>query len=354
MSKKSRGSIDQVVANLVKWIHSDPAWSETLADLLVEHTAMVADTLQATTDEIAHLLGPAAPNLVGTAFEDMISSRFHVEPDNPVDAYLRRRGWRETPPGRRYLEVLRDSVMSFYEVLAVEPGSWVEVRDRLRGGEPIRVTERSASHQLVRWDQVATRLIPTAAGPVFSGVLLPLESAFASKAADLFKTTAERLTAEPDRESTTVADQQNRVLRELAPTIANLWILQTLSRLHRPLPEMVNFDGEPIQFCEVHFPLNTGATATAIAARMEGLNGWKVNAVATENGCGRCQTRQPPRRKESHPRERPRESTLTRPSRRWPRPTAPCAWNRTSSSCSLIPSNGPSAAQLCWRMPSLG
>ena len=48
---------------------------------------------------------------------------------NIVDDYLRRRGWRETAPARRYLEALSDSTVSLYEVVDIDRGRSVTVRD---------------------------------------------------------------------------------------------------------------------------------------------------------------------------------------------------------------------------------
>ena len=62
----------------------------------------------------------------------------NFEPDgrNVVDDYLKRRAWKEPAAIKRYLEALRRSTMSVYEVIDTTPGSHFVVRDLVRGGEP--------------------------------------------------------------------------------------------------------------------------------------------------------------------------------------------------------------------------
>src|SRR3546814_3364576 len=89
----------------------------------------------------------SSDRLWGCAFEDLLTRT--IQPDrNIVDDYIRRRGWNESGPTQIYLRALRSSVMSLHEVSEVEPGSGFLVRDLIRGGEPLRVSERSASQTL--------------------------------------------------------------------------------------------------------------------------------------------------------------------------------------------------------------
>jgi hypothetical protein len=59
----------------------------------------------------------------GAYVDDAFYSARH-EPDGTtlIDAYLKRRGWQETPRARAYLEGMRDSRPAVWEVRATEPG----------------------------------------------------------------------------------------------------------------------------------------------------------------------------------------------------------------------------------------
>ena len=63
--------------------------------------------------------------------------------------YFKRRGWKESAINRAYVEVLRDAVMSLYEVSDVRSGESFRVRDLVRGREPVQVIDRTATNTLV-------------------------------------------------------------------------------------------------------------------------------------------------------------------------------------------------------------
>ena len=50
--------------------------------------------------------------LWGCAFEDFLTRRFEPDGRNPVETYLKRRGWKESAAARRYMTALQTSVMS--------------------------------------------------------------------------------------------------------------------------------------------------------------------------------------------------------------------------------------------------
>src|SRR3546814_18104988 len=92
-------------------------------------------------DALADIVGDhGAGVLWGCAFEDLLTRT--LQPDrNIVDDYIWRRGWNESGPTKNYLRALRSSVMRLHEVSEAEPGSGFLVRDLIRGGEPLRVSE---------------------------------------------------------------------------------------------------------------------------------------------------------------------------------------------------------------------
>src|SRR3546814_4126973 len=82
------------------------------------------------------------------------------------------RSWNESGPTKIYLRALRSSVMSPHEVSEVEPGSGFLVRDLIRGGEPLRVSERSASQTLKQWDRIGARVVQVGGKHLLSGGVL--------------------------------------------------------------------------------------------------------------------------------------------------------------------------------------
>lgn len=64
--------------------------------------------------------------------------------------------------------------MSLYEVSDVVPNEGFLVRDLLRSGDPVRVSEKSGSRTLKRWCRIAVRVAPEIKAHILSGVILPL------------------------------------------------------------------------------------------------------------------------------------------------------------------------------------
>lgn len=78
---------------------------------------------------------------------------YDVDDDSSIaDEYLKRRGWKESVANKRYMMALRSSVMSLYEVSDIVRDQSFLARDLLRGGEPVRISEKSATHTLKQWD----------------------------------------------------------------------------------------------------------------------------------------------------------------------------------------------------------
>jgi hypothetical protein len=108
------------------------------------------------------------------AFENLLTREFD-DGSNIVDDYLKRRGWKETASGRTYMAALRNSVVSLYEVSDVVRDTSFRARDLLRGGEPILISERSATRVLKQWDRIAGRVVKVGSQTLISGAVLPYQ-----------------------------------------------------------------------------------------------------------------------------------------------------------------------------------
>ena len=54
--------------------------------------------------------------MIGDVFEDFLTQSLEPDGRNIVENYLKRRSWKESAGNRRYIEALRGSCMSLYEV----------------------------------------------------------------------------------------------------------------------------------------------------------------------------------------------------------------------------------------------
>jgi hypothetical protein len=108
------------------------------------------------------------------AFEDFLTREFD-DGENAIDDYLKRRGWKESGSVRNYMAALRNSTMSLYEVSDIVHGTSFRARDLIRGGEPVLISERSATQSLMPWDRIAARVVQVGSRMQIGGGVLPFD-----------------------------------------------------------------------------------------------------------------------------------------------------------------------------------
>lgn len=154
------------------------------------------------------------------------------------------------------------------------------LRDLVRGGEPVRVWEKSGSQGLRPWDRIATRIIPLRDRAVISGTLLALnrdtsEALLASlgrvrnQAPRDVAVVARELGIEADAERLAGILTPDMLLGLGAFLVTNLWLDAALKSAERTdRPELLNTDGDPLEFTTLHFPLLAGVTAPRLRSAL--------------------------------------------------------------------------------------
>src|SRR3954452_10387667 len=171
----SASGSDRAIAAVMQWAAREE-WRGWLEGVIAAHLAPACEAAGVTPDELPDLLGADAhAQLIGCAFEDFLTREFEPDGRNVVDDYLERRGWTEPVAAKRYLQALRRSVMSVYEVVGTTPGSHFVARDLVRGGEPVRVRDKLGSRSVARWDRLAARLLPIGGETSMTGGTLLLD-----------------------------------------------------------------------------------------------------------------------------------------------------------------------------------
>ena len=271
---------DQAIANLIKWSAKDE-WSRYQAQLFDEHFRIVEQRFDISRQEIGDLLGEAYGMVFGFVLEDFFTTRFGDEGErNVIDDYLKRRGWREMVPAKRYLETLRDSVASLYEVVDLDPGHSMTVRDLILGGDPVTIEEKLGSESAAPWDRIAGRIVTVNKKPYFTGGLLLLPHHVADDVVSAVEKMAERLKKELRKEAikqdkqTEINDRHARELLLSGSIACRLftlpWLIDALDRAQAPMPEIRNTDGDEIVFSEVRFPIV--GVDTKIIAILDGID----------------------------------------------------------------------------------
>lgn len=254
--------VDRAIGHLAKWSEKDE-WAQCQEQVFAEHFDMICDRFERSEEEIADLLGDAAHMVYCFVLEAFLTARFDDDGKNVIDDYLRRRGWREKVPARRYLEALRDSTLSIYEVVDLEPGHSLTVRDLVLGGEPVTVEEKSGSEMAARWDRIAARIVTVNNKLCFTGAMLLLPHEVADEALSVIEKTVKRARKELRKEAKKQGiplDLSDGDLREMVVSnnpqlLTQIWLAHALERSSAPLPELRNSDGHEIVFSEARFPI---------------------------------------------------------------------------------------------------
>ena len=273
------------LAGLMKWLTREP-WRDAFADVLEQHVAGPCEAADiASIEELGERVGAHwATTLWGCAFEDFLTREVE-DAGNIVDDYLKRRGWKENAVDRAYMAALRSSTMSLYEVSDIQPGQSFLARDLLRGGEPIRVTEHTATKTIKPWDRLAMRIVEVRGKTVIGGGLLPFEHQLADKLIGTFAGTKKRIakdapaffdelgvdTGNPQVEHLiTSATSDSEILRVAAPLFSSLFLVDLLDRVLDPkLPQLANSDGEAMEFIVLVYRLKNGVTQERIRAALD-------------------------------------------------------------------------------------
>ncbi|MEQ9152844.1 MAG: hypothetical protein RLO06_15310 [Parvibaculum sp.] len=270
---------DTVFEGLVRWMARGP-WPEHLQDVLHEHLHAYCDLhdiddFEELADEIgAHWVAV----LHDVAFNDFLSRE---TPDgNVVDLYLKRRGWKENAIGKAYMQGIRQSVISLYEVSDIRPGESFLARDLIRGGEPVRVEEHAGTKSMVPWEHLAMRIVEVRGHTMLAGGLLPFEpelsaqlidelngfsDAAKARVAEMARVEGEALEPDALHAATLVL-----TLKMSVPVFSRIWLAGTvLNPGDAAFPQLLNADGDEIEFIKLHYRFRKGATQAGIRAILD-------------------------------------------------------------------------------------
>lgn len=254
----SRPDLDAVVSHITTYARREP-WPSLRRGHLVALLKPVLDEygleVEAGFHEV-HRLGHLA-SMSGFLDESFLSGQHGADRLNLIDEYLRRRGWQETLRARDYLQGIRDTPPSLFEIQNVAFGEWVDVRDRLAGGPVQRVGEHSASQTLQRWDCLVGRVVAPRGERMFTGGVLSLTRDMAKKIEEQYRLSGGAGWA-------SAADL----------TLFQTWLRALLGAARRPPPALHNTDGDPILLARTRLRVASDAM-DEVVRRLDRLDGWK-------------------------------------------------------------------------------
>jgi len=274
-------SFDKATDNLLKWAARED-WAPRHMEIFAVHFAPMFESFGSPDEAVAGLSDEGARMLEVFIVEDFFTARFGEDGElNVIDDYLKRRGWREPVPARRYLRALRDSVVSLYEVVDLVPGRRMTVRDLIRGGEAVTVHEKLGSQNAAPWDRLAARVVAVNAKRYFTGAVLHLRydlscqllEAFEKMAGGLQRDIRRDLRRRGDNTPVTRAMAREAMLRfpNVAPLLTQFWLMDAM--VQAPAPEVRNTDDEAWLLCEVRLPVE--GDGARVAEALDGLDGFE-------------------------------------------------------------------------------
>jgi hypothetical protein len=269
-----------LLQGLMKWLTRDE-WRDRFAEVYDDHLLPACDQTDLDVEEIISILGEHwfMSTVWACAFEDLLTRDFE-DGGNIVDDYLKRRGWKEGASTRAYMAALRNSVMSLYEVSDIVRDTSFRARDLVRGGEPIMISERSATRSLKQWDRIATRVVQVGSQTQISGAVLPFDRDRSEELLKLLRKIAKRAEKEKqafadwvgrgvDNPAIANGFSETAALHAVTPTITTVWLIDTIDRaLGRQIPEVCNAEGDELLFCTAYYPFVAGTTTDDIRSAL--------------------------------------------------------------------------------------
>jgi hypothetical protein len=260
---------------LMKWLRREEWW-DAFNELLDRHLGPACAKANVSVDELPGRVGDHHSTVLwGCVFEDFLA-RDLDDGRNIVDDYLKRRGWKESASNKAYMAALRSSVMSLYEVSGIVRDESFLVRDLVRGGESVRVSERSATRSLKPWDRIAARIVHVGTRTEMAGGALPFDHDASETILKALRRAGKNAHKETNKltgklrhgiGNALIAEalSDTEVLRASAFMFTNIWLDDLLQRTMNPtLPQMCNTDGDELVFTTVSYPLKPEASADAI------------------------------------------------------------------------------------------
>ncbi|MEA2830894.1 MAG: hypothetical protein QOF22_1642 [Bradyrhizobium sp.] len=257
---------DSDLTGLIKFLGTDD-WNERLDEVVGEHLDIAVTVFGLDHEEIGDLLGHHwTMTLWGCAFEDFLTRSLAPDGRNLIEAYLKRRGWREGAGAKAYMTALRGSIMSLYEVSEVIPGQSFRARDLIRGGEPIAVSEGSATKTLKQWGRIAARFAHVGGRHIMAGGVLPFSAEAATSLLEVFRETLGTWL------SPSAPSLDDETLRGAAPRFTSVWLSHAVPRTQGTTQPIVhNSDGDDVVVHTIRFPLGAGVKQQEIGTRLDSL-----------------------------------------------------------------------------------
>ena len=266
-NRKQKKEIDKAVRNIISFAEKDPKWQLRLEATFSEMLEPAAQLLGIEDEELAANSEEVGYShmIFGYIFEYFSSLHWDNEEHSFIDIYLKQRGWRETPYGRRYLQAINDTDIQLWEITDVKPGFYADVRPYGSTKKSVRVIEKSGTETLNQWDCIAGRVVKLDNTYLFTGAILPLPPAEAESVSRVVGHTEKEVVEIykqliADGEINELPDDLEQIIdddiyNELPKILFRVWITYLYKTINQDMPTLSNKDGDIFQIAKVRFPV---------------------------------------------------------------------------------------------------
>ncbi|OKO74678.1 hypothetical protein [Bradyrhizobium sp. AS23.2] len=281
-----------MLEGLIKWSGRDH-WADRFDQILEDHLAPTCEETGLDIEDIVSTIGEDLfmRTVWACAFEDFLTREFDGG-ENAIDDYLKRRGWKESATVRTYIAAMRNSTMSLYEISEIVRGTSFRARDLIRGGEPILISERSATQSLKPWDRIAARVVQVGSRMQICGGILVFNHETSEnfiqgiQKFDSLSSVERQKLAEAnalDVEDEAFPDcSTTEGLRALAPLFTTFWLVDAIDRIETPrIPDLRNAERDELMLCEARYSLAAGTAADDIRAVLEARPEFRPTSATT-------------------------------------------------------------------------
>lgn len=244
----------EAVAAFWGWIgRSD--WKQDYLDYLYEFRDFYSDFVGRGVAESLELLGKDAENAIQAVLTD---GYLAGNADTEILRDFRKTCGMDLSQGQvAFLRELSRSHPSIYEVAECSPGENLVLKDAVRGGEPVRVFERSASRSLVKWELLLARVFTVKGVTIMSGGILKIPREVWPDLSATLSRLSNQFAKRADRSTLPVIDD------EVADMIGWYASASWIAHYAKDRPQVVNMDGDAIEFVSLAFPIDGNVDAVA-------------------------------------------------------------------------------------------
>lgn len=257
--------LGQIVLDVRAWVAEADGWNELYDDFAGEFFDALKHVLGEDLEERFEGVDEVVMFYAETACLEFFLAFRDEEMPSPIDAFLAERGEGLSAEQREFLEQLKESTFSLYEVTEAEPERYIVMKDLLREADPVRIDDDGTGMDFEVGETVGGRVITIGGKPTLTAIGFGLTDEsrkdileyYEESVKDLLKDEVKLLRKDPR----TVRRARTAALQFLPPITTAHWVGDRFDEAEEDSPF------EQVQLISVRYA--EGPTEAQMHARLE-------------------------------------------------------------------------------------